>query len=700
MISVVRDFEMYDCLVRNNPYNKNAEFIVFDNNKENQGISARYNSFLDNYDYSNAAWFVFCHEDWEIKEDLAERLKDLDKSCLYGPIGAPFSKNKILWNSAAFGQIEQSKKDGSRHMKVGRCNKNLPEVGTFDCQCLIVHSSLIKEHHLRFDENLYFDLYIEDFCINAREKYNIPSKVLQLKCHHWSNGKVGEHFYEKLDYLRDKYREVRNFYISVVDHSKITKGNCFVDSMILTGKAFNILRFIFQAKRTKSNKLIIKIFRVPVFSKRLKKNEENSNVNIRSFFFKKLRDDDRKKVIYKLFRFPVFSVSEINEGKKYKVLCFVFRIKERLKQTLNVKALSKEDKTVNLFFDMSLGGGTNSYFENYKEESIKQINIVRIQYVYARKHYQMSFYSQNVKLNAYAEDINRFDDLLRQLTVKKIIISSLISYPNPFETLNFIKTKFPNKRIAYMGHDYFSICPYYTLMRNGRYCGCPESEECEQCFTTHEQGNFYQNCYACHYDIKEWRQKWGEFLGTNTDEVIVFSQSGKDIFSRVYPQIRDKIEVITHKVPYLRKCHIPQHQNVNIVVLGSVPEDSKGMHLLNSMEELIAQRENINLSVVGSYEKINPKTVVTGIYEREDLPEIMEELEADIVFIPSVCPETFSYTTSEAMLMGLAVACFNVGAQEERVKKYDKGLVISEINAQVALDEMLDFIKEKEMSYV
>jgi len=44
--------------------------------------------------------------------------------------------------------------------------------------------------------------------------------------------------------------------------------------------------------------------------------------------------------------------------------------------------------------------------------------------------------------------------------------------------------------------------------------------------------------------------------------------------------------------------------------------------------------------------------------------------------IPSIWPETFSYTTSEALLLGYPVLCFNLGAPAERVRRYDCGLVV------------------------
>ena len=68
VISVVRDFDTYNRLVKGNPfYSARTNFVAFDNRVENQGISKRYNSFLDNYDYSKSDWFLFCHEDWELK---------------------------------------------------------------------------------------------------------------------------------------------------------------------------------------------------------------------------------------------------------------------------------------------------------------------------------------------------------------------------------------------------------------------------------------------------------------------------------------------------------------------------------------------------------------------------------------------------------------------------------------------------------
>ena len=72
---------------------------------------------------------------------------------------------------------------------------------------------------------------------------------------------------------------------------------------------------------------------------------------------------------------------------------------------------------------------------------------------------------------------------------------------------------------------------------------------------------------------------------------------------------------------------------------------------------------------------------------------LMEKNFIDFILIPSVWPETFSYTTEEAMTMGLPVACYDLGAPAERVKKYKKGLIISKIDAQTTLKEIEQFFQ-------
>jgi len=150
IISVVRDYQMYDTCVRSNPFANCYTVCPLDNTRENKTVPVRYNEFLNSYDFSNPAWLVFCHEDFELKQAVDPLLEPLDTNVLYGPIGA---RTDVRW----------------------------------------------------FDENLSFDLYIEDFCISAKENHGVPSQVLAVECQHWSGGAVRERYYHQEAYLNKKY---------------------------------------------------------------------------------------------------------------------------------------------------------------------------------------------------------------------------------------------------------------------------------------------------------------------------------------------------------------------------------------------------------------------------------------------------------------------------------------------------------------
>lgn len=208
IVSVVRDYTMYNRCIAHNPYTNVHTLYALDNRTANEHISIHYNRFLDAYDYTNPAWFIFCHEDFELTQDITPLLTSLDKTALYGPIGAKTSIRYFglfyVWQ--LLGQITESNKDGSNPRLIGTSVPSGTTIETFDCQCLIVHSALIKKTGLRFDEHLSFDLYIEDFCIQAKEKHNVASCILPFNCQHWSSGNVKERYYQQEKYLNAKYQ--------------------------------------------------------------------------------------------------------------------------------------------------------------------------------------------------------------------------------------------------------------------------------------------------------------------------------------------------------------------------------------------------------------------------------------------------------------------------------------------------------------
>ena len=121
-ISVVRDPAIYDKTIKNNNYVKkdDIKLTYLDNTIENVGISRRYNSFLEQFNFDDPSWLVFCHEDWEILEEiLPPKLEKLDKNCIYGSFGAKLQNNKGILTRQYIGEILDCNKQNKNYRRIG-----------------------------------------------------------------------------------------------------------------------------------------------------------------------------------------------------------------------------------------------------------------------------------------------------------------------------------------------------------------------------------------------------------------------------------------------------------------------------------------------------------------------------------------------------------------------------------------------------
>lgn len=357
-----------------------------------------------------------------------------------------------------------------------------------------------------------------------------------------------------------------------------------------------------------------------------------------------------------------------------------------------------------VWFDHSLGGGTETYsFRQFGELKSKKQKIIRVQYFPACSSFVISAPNKFTKSKYATTSLNDVYRFLVRLKISEIVVNNLVGYKKSLDILDLVgkikHNSFPQPHVSFRGHDFQSICPSYNLINcDGFFCNFVHKNGCEQCwaskrFTDKEAENAIFRSGA--ETICDWRAAWGKFFTETLDEMIVFSEVIKKMFIKIYPQLSKKIVVIPHFVPALRKVQISKHNGINIACLGNMMP-IKGRDIILEMCREIDTGHDVNIVVVGDMDVKNESLqnlTITGKYKTKNLPEIMEHYKIDLIFIPSIWPETFSYTTSEAMSMGLPVACYNMGAPAERVATYAKGLVLDEINPKHNLKELINFIK-------
>lgn len=244
--------EMYHRFFTSNSNVNCYELIAIDNRRHNRGLPTIYNEVIEKY-LNEDCWLFFVHEDFEIKSDM-DVIEDLDRGYVYGTFGINLEHNVPV----GYGKHVCSKKDGSGPLDVGNEVFDAVKVQTLDCQSILVHTSLLTKYPLlRFDENLTFDLYAEDFCINAQERYGIDVKVFPLRFQHYSYGKITERYHAGLRYLAEKYPAIA------------VAGSC----SFIGGRAGELEKnFKYDIAANANNEFVMRVtYLIKRFARRLKK---------------------------------------------------------------------------------------------------------------------------------------------------------------------------------------------------------------------------------------------------------------------------------------------------------------------------------------------------------------------------------------------------------------------------------------------
>ena len=345
-----------------------------------------------------------------------------------------------------------------------------------------------------------------------------------------------------------------------------------------------------------------------------------------------------------------------------------------------------------LIFHSELEGGSNIYIQRYAEHRRNERAVtVMIRYKRDIQMYQLEYqwgkYKAILDIESL-EDVFKFCDTM---DLNQVIVNHLVTYPNLREHLKRIREYAEEKgiRLMMMVHDYYLICPSMYLMNaQEEYCGIHSLSVCEQCLKN-QQGYSLQDFSS----VREWRSAWRSFLMA-CHEVRVFSQDSAHLVKKAYGGL-DQVQVlpVQHTVLPKIKKEYKTTETLNIGLLGTLT-DFKGLKLVSQMVKIVNEKKlPVRFILCGStVEKFTGKGLVqTGKYQTEKLPTLIYKNDIDLFFISSVYPETFSFTTQEAIEMGMPVACLPLGAPAERVLRYENGLVLSHMEAEAALQQLLEF---------
>lgn len=212
-------------------------------------------------------------------------------------------------------------------------------------------------------------------------------------------------------------------------------------------------------------------------------------------------------------------------------------------------------------------------------------------------------------------------------------------------------------------HDYYFINGNPALAdEQGRFC---------EDMTTRDQLCVKHSPVPLGLDANAWRDKNRRFLCA-AERVIAPSQYVKDIFSDYFADV--SIDVAPHpdhevNAPYPLVSMPAKGDIFRIAVIGALGIE-KGADVLESVAGLCIQNgKPYKFYLIGyAYRELDRCISQSGAYKDGELASLLENIDPHLVWFPSQWPETYSYTLSTCLQMGLPVLAPDFGAFSERLR--------------------------------
>ncbi len=218
-------------------------------------------------------------------------------------------------------------------------------------------------------------------------------------------------------------------------------------------------------------------------------------------------------------------------------------------------------------------------------------------------------------------------------------------------------------------HDYKAICPRINLIdEDGRYCGEPDEAGCNRCLL--ERGSDFGV-----KSIRTWREIHHDALAS-ADRIVVPDQDVSERLSHYFPDVTFEVlphEAIDLKAVQVKMPIIMAEENLRVVIVGAIGK-IKGFNVIMDCAKLV-QQHNIPITFIVMGYTMNDLLIketgveVSGKYQEHEALETLTSLNPHLVWLPSIWPETYSYTLSLALQANLPVFSFDIGAIARRARE-------------------------------
>lgn len=254
----------------------------------------------------------------------------------------------------------------------------------------------------------------------------------------------------------------------------------------------------------------------------------------------------------------------------------------------------------------------------------------------------------------------------------------------PKTVLDAIAHARPQRKI-FTAHDFDALCPATNMIGpDKKYCSSPQDiARCNSCLS---------RILNKDESITAYRERTGEVLRT-FDTLLFPSQSARSIFTSVYSGLGNTQEVFPHFLPCADDAKVVRNASApardaqrTLVFLGEI-SDLKGRKLLMEAGPTL-QAAGYHLEVWGHASGLPKGLAEIRPYSSwKALPALAAQARPFAVCMPSIWPETFSYTLFEALtLIRRPVVVGPFGNPAEYVTTHNVGAALATVSPQALID--------------
>ena len=257
--------------------------------------------------------------------------------------------------------------------------------------------------------------------------------------------------------------------------------------------------------------------------------------------------------------------------------------------------------------------------------------------------------------------------MLDPLAIDSVMIHQLLGFSAAF--VDALRTWCNGRATQFYLHDFYTVCPRVTMIDAiGEFCDVAPVEICTRCVAL---GGAHDASRMTELTPAEHRALFDRLL-RGADRVVAPSASAAGYFSRAFPDIRVAIEPHPEP-PASYQVPIRNGSADAVALLGALGPHKGSAKLLEIARRAWMVAPALRFHVIG-YTDIDAElraignVSVTGPYRPFELADLVAASGARVALFLHRWPETFSYTLSEAVQLGLVPLVPDIGAPAERVR--------------------------------